>query len=184
MDVCCTLRQLISTGEFPGVPSCSTEGDIETAFGRCEYSAQKKSVKTLSYPWADFLFEHGRLHQITVKITDELQAATAKELLWQYPRETADEIPPFFRCEKILCAPISGDGPEVLANVCPENGDTLVSVAIVFHTEKTMPLTIEIPQDVYTALKELSLSTRRSMEEICGDIIKEQLLSDNDNNHV
>lgn len=59
MDVCCTLRQLISTGEFPGVPSCSTEGDIETAFGRCEYSAQKKSVKTLSYPWADFLFEHG-----------------------------------------------------------------------------------------------------------------------------
>lgn len=47
-----------------------------------------------------------------------------------------------------------------------------------------MPLTIEIPQDVYTALKELSLSTRRSMEEICGDIIKEQLLSDNDNNHV
>lgn len=68
--------------------------------------------------------------------------------------------------------------------VCPENGDTLVSVAIVFPTEKTMPLTIEIPQDVYTALKELSLSTRRSMEEICGDIIKEQLLSDNDNNHV
>lgn len=165
------------------MPSCSTEDDIEAVFGSCGSSVHKKSVKTLSYPWADFLFERGRLRQITVKMSGKGdEAAAAKELLWQYPRETVDEIPPFFRCEKILCN--SPSGVEVLAGVCPENGDTLVSVAVVFPAEKTMPLTIEIPQDVYAALKELSLSTRRSMEEICGDIIKEQLLSDNDNHHV
>lgn len=182
MDVCCTLRQLISSGEFPGAPLCSTEEDIESALGRCEYSVQKKSVKTLSYPHIDFLFEHGRLRQITVKITDDAQARAAKELLWQYPRETADEIPPFFKCERILCG--SPSRVEILANVCPENGDALVSVAAVFPQGKTMTLEVELSEDVYKVLKELSLSTRKSVEEICGDIIKEQLLSDNGNNHV
>lgn len=182
MDVCCTLRQLISTGEFPGAPSRSTEDDIEAAFGSCDSSVQKKSVKTLSYPWADFLFEHGRLCQITVKMAGGDEAAAAKELLWKYSRETVDEIPPFFRCEKIFCN--SPSGVEVLANVCPENGDELVSVAAVFPAGKTVSLTLRLPDDAYGILRERSLSTRKSVEEICRDIITGQLLSDNDNNHV
>lgn len=168
-DLKAEIEQALCGGTFLDLGPGSTEDDLHTLFGQGERVVVKKGNKTVEYPDAEFVFEDHRLHQITVKITNEIQAAAVRGLLEKYGSETADELPPYFRCVR-LSAGVQARA-EVLATM-PCTADGIIAVAVVFPAVCTRTVELELPSDVYARLADLSNRTRQTIDRLCIDMIE------------
>lgn len=179
-DLKAEIEQALSGGAFLGLVPGSTEDDLHALFGPPVRGVVKKGSKTIEYPTAEFVFENHSLHQVTVKITDEGQVVAIRELLEKYGGETADELPPYFRCVRL--SPGAQARAEVLVTM-PCKGDGIIAVAVVFPAVCTRTVELELPSDVYAQLVALSNATRRTVGSLCAGMIEAGLSKEKKDKH-
>ena len=179
-DLKAEIEQALSGGAFLGLVPGSTEDDLDVLFGQPERVVVKKGNKTIEFPAVEFVFENHRLHQITVKITDEGQAVAIRELLGKYGSETADELPPYFRCVRLSAGEQAR--AEVLVTM-PCKGGGIIAVAVVFPAVCTRTVELELPADVYAQLVALSNATRRTVGSLCAGMIQAGLSKEEKDKH-
>ena len=179
-DLKAEIEQALSGGAFLGLKPGGTEDDLDALFGPPERVVVKKGNKTIEHPTAEFVFENHKLHQVTVKITDEGQTVAIRELLDKYGSETADELPPYFRCVRL--SPGVQARAEVLVTM-PCTGVGIIAVAVVFPAVCTRTVELELPADVYAQLVALSNTTRRTVGSLCAGMIQAELSKEEKDKH-
>ena len=179
-DLKAEIEQALSGGAFLGLKPGGAEDDLYALFGPPERVVVKKGNKTIEYATAEYVFEDHRLHQVTVKITDEGQAVAIRELLDKYGSKTADELPPYFRCVRL--SPGAQARAEVLVTM-PCAGEGIIAVAVVFPAVCTRTVELELPADVYAQLVVLSNTTRRTVGSLCAGMIQAELSKEEKDKH-
>lgn len=179
-DLKAEIEQALSGGAFLGLKPGGTENDLYALFGPPERVVVKKGNKTVEYVTVECVFENRRLHQVTVKIMDEGQAEAIRELLEKHGSETADELPPYFRCVRLL--PGEQARTEILVTM-PCTGEGVIAVAVVFPAVCTRTVELELPDDVYAQLIALSNSTRQTVGSLCAGMIRAELSKEEKDKH-
>lgn len=163
------LTEAMTTGRFCGFTADSTPQDVLQARGPAQRHEVKKGHRTISYPDADFVFGLQGLRQITLRVRDDADQQAVQSLRERYPVEVADQVPPYFRCLRLLVGPCALE--EVLLTLSFPPDERALALAVVFPPRATHRVEVEIPKELYARLQALSNASRRTIESLCVEMI-------------
>lgn len=175
-DLMRQLTEAMTAGSFYGFAADTTPEEVLQARGEALRNEVKKGRRTISYPDADFVFGSQGLRQITVRMRDQADRQAVQSLRERYPAEVADQVPPYFRYLRLLVGTCALE--EVLLTLSFPPDEQVLSLAVVFPSRATHRVEVDIPQDIYTRLQALSNLSRRTIGNLCVDMITRVLEQD------